>query len=52
MKKVIFDSESPKGRVVEVEDVQIEETAPITDAERIEALEAAVMELAEVILNG
>lgn len=30
----------------------VHDEQPITDAERIEALESAIMELAEVILNG
>ena len=51
MKQVIFDKESPKGRIVEFDDVpQIE--PEITDTDRIEALEAAILELAEVVLNG
>ena len=47
MKQVIFDKESPKGRIVEIEDVQSESETPVSDAERIEALEATVKSLTE-----
>ena len=54
MKQIIFDSESPKGRIVEIDEAQHEfNTAQnITPEERIDALEAAVLELAEVLFNG
>lgn len=38
-------------REIEQEELPIEETLP-TDAERIEALEMAMLELAEVLANG
>lgn len=53
MKQIIFDSESPKGRIVEIEEPQIQENSSlVTTEERIEALESAILELAGVILNG
>lgn len=38
-------------REIEQEEITIEETLP-TDTERIEALEMAMLELAEVLANG
>lgn len=53
MKQVIFDKESPKGRIVEISAEHAERPPEeVTPEERIEALEAAVLELAGVLFNG
>lgn len=58
MKKIVFDLKTKQTEIVEEPDVIYEETEiknephiP-TDTERIEALEMAMLELAEVIANG
>ena len=55
MKEVIFNKEYPKGLVREVENTkpqaEILEQKPTTE-ERLEVLESAILELAEVLCNG
>lgn len=58
MENVVFDIKTGKTKIVEVPDTVIEgtETEPIiylpTSEERLEALEMAMLELAEVLANG
>ena len=60
MKKIVFDLKTKETEIVEVPDVIYEETETEiknepyipTDTERIEVLEMAMLELAEVIANG
>ena len=54
MKQLIIDKDNPNGKIVEVDNFQNEQPleTEVTAEERIEALEAAILELAGVILNG
>ena len=60
MKKIVFDLKTKQTEIVEAPDIIYEETETEnqnepyipTDTERIEALEMAILELAEVLANG
>lgn len=49
---VDFDKETESYTHIENAQTADEMQLPISDAERIEALESALLELAEVVLNG
>lgn len=68
MKQIVYDLKTKETKIIELPDMTEEEideiekqleaveientTLPPTDAERLAALEMAILELAEVICNG
>ena len=60
MEKIVFDLKTKKTEIVEVPDIIYEEPIDTesqiehipTESERLEALEMAMLEIAEVLANG